>query len=360
MARLAAQEKLEFYPTPEEEIENILENIKLKGTIRVLDPCAGDGRFFRLFKKHYPKADYYGIELDTERYQQCCSIISRGQTEEENKNKFFESNMLNADALEEVDIMRKGCFNLLFLNPPYDYYAPTGERIEYEFLKKYTPYLHKGGVLIFIINPSAVTMGLSYYLLSHYKLMFCYKITVDTTYHQFMLIGRRYTNYPDDNIVRKIQQTLYYEPVNTQADGFQDLEKKLKLCKVDLPPVNDLMMFRAIRINPEKVAEVKGIADDLWNRQITSVINPPPQKIRSLMPLRKAHIALLLTTGKMNGYLKGTPYVIKGKCKNAEMRTDQEEQGKDGKTKRVTKIISHFVPSIKVLNIETGDIKEVK
>lgn len=353
MARLSAQEKLEFYPTPAEEIKDILENVKLKGTIRVLDPCAGDGRFFKLFKEYYPKADCYGIELDTERYQQCCSIIGREQTEEENKNRFFESNMLNADALEEVDIMRKGCFNLLFLNPPYDYYAPTGERMEYEFLKKYTPYLHKGGILIFIINPSAVTMGLSYYFLSHYKLMFCYKMTVDTTYHQFIIIGRRYTSYPADNIVRKIQQTLHYE----EADDF---EKKLQPCKVDLSPVNDLMMFRAIRINPEKVASVQGIADDLWNRQITSVINPPPQKIRSLMPLRKAHIALLLTTGKMNGYLKGTPYVIKGKCKNAEMRTDQEEQGEDGKTKRVTKIISHFVPSIKVLNIKTGDIKEVK
>jgi hypothetical protein len=61
----------------------------------------------------------------------------------------------------------------------------------------------------------------------------------------------------------------------------------------------------------------------------------------------------------MNGYLKGTSYVVKGRCKNAEMRVDQEEQGKDGKTKRVTKIISHFVPGIRVLNIETGEIKEV-
>jgi hypothetical protein len=74
MARLASQGKMGYYPTPEEELNKIMEMIKIdesNSKIDALDPCFGDGRALLSFKRNYgyDKIITYGIELDFNRFK---------------------------------------------------------------------------------------------------------------------------------------------------------------------------------------------------------------------------------------------------------------------------------------------------
>ena len=110
--RLAANEKMGFYPTD----SNTLSKIMTLFTI--LDPCCGDGIPLDVFKSL--GCHTYGIELNEQRAK---TSLSKGHT------------VLEANALYGVNRSYKWT-GLLFLNPPY-MANEKGFRSEVEFVRQY-------------------------------------------------------------------------------------------------------------------------------------------------------------------------------------------------------------------------------
>ena len=65
MARLESMAKMGYYPTPQELIPTIAGYLKPKneGSIRIFDPCAGEGTALKTIGEHL-QAETYGIEID--------------------------------------------------------------------------------------------------------------------------------------------------------------------------------------------------------------------------------------------------------------------------------------------------------
>ena len=76
MSRLAALEKVLFYPTPIQITEWILSNIEACGPGNALDPCCGDGAPLALVGERLGLVTY-GCEIHPQRAAQAAKRISR-------------------------------------------------------------------------------------------------------------------------------------------------------------------------------------------------------------------------------------------------------------------------------------------
>jgi hypothetical protein len=96
----AVSKDLQFYPTPEKVVRDVLYHIehRLKGA-KVLEPSCGDGRFMDALRKH--GADVYGIEVNAMRANVC---RAKGHT------------VLTANFLETVP---NPVYDYVIMNPPF-------------------------------------------------------------------------------------------------------------------------------------------------------------------------------------------------------------------------------------------------
>lgn len=112
MARIASQEKLGFYPTPQVVVELIKSCLGRAGDgrIRIYDPCAGVGDAVAQLASDL-QAESYGVELDTKRAEQAKKNLGR---------------VIHGDSFRVS--VRGGSMSCLFLNPPY-YFATEASTI---------------------------------------------------------------------------------------------------------------------------------------------------------------------------------------------------------------------------------------
>jgi len=107
MARLASQAVAGFFPTPTRVVAGLLRQLTATGggarrVIRVLDPCAGTGEPLAAIAEALG-AESYGIEINTERAQQC-----RTRLDQVLATSAFTVRFAN------------GAFSVMLLNAPYD------------------------------------------------------------------------------------------------------------------------------------------------------------------------------------------------------------------------------------------------
>lgn len=147
MARLAAKEKVLFYPTPLEIMASVASNLTSVGPGRMIDPCCGTGEPLALLGERlgWPT---YGNELHPERY-----AVARTRLD----------HCLNG-AREFLDV--EGQFDLLFDNPPYDQ-ALGGERMETAHIRHDLTLLASGGVGIWVIAEPILDFDLCQLLVTH-------------------------------------------------------------------------------------------------------------------------------------------------------------------------------------------------
>src|SRR5687768_7469592 len=112
MARLAAKEKILFYPTPLEIVHCIASNIKSTSGGTILDPCCGTGEPLAVLGQLLGLTTY-GNELHPKRFNQARLQLDY---------------CLNG-AREFLQV--GGWFNVTYDNPPYDQ-GLSGQRMESE------------------------------------------------------------------------------------------------------------------------------------------------------------------------------------------------------------------------------------
>ena len=110
MARLEAQTKLLYYPTPNFIAELASTWFKVSGPVRLADPCCGTGEALRHFANGFGMqhpVETWGVELSQPRAAEAASVLDRVLP-----TSFY---LLSAAKWSMASI------GLMFNNPPYDW-----------------------------------------------------------------------------------------------------------------------------------------------------------------------------------------------------------------------------------------------
>lgn len=327
MARTASQIKMGYYPTPESEMVQIKSKIKYSGDDihTVLDLCCGTGEFTRIF----PETETYGVEIDYGRYREAAEKAKH---------------VVWGDAISEFSATNNA-FSCLYLNPPYDWSRSetTSERMEVVFLRKGLKYLKKNSLLIFVI-PRYVLAYSARLLANHFKQIKVMAFTEAEydAFKQVVVFG-----YKDMGTDPETEEYL---------KGVADA-KELVIPRLDqddsiffLSPSSTVNMFQTIRLDPEIVLKKL-----MKNRlELSGLFKKESiETIKTIMPLRQGHKAMILASGMMNGvYGEGENRVlVKGTTIKTKHQTDTDNGFIE---KEKIEII------IKSINLHTGEFVDIK
>lgn len=315
--RLEAKAKAGFYPTPPRVVNLILNHLHTHGKPTILDPCAGEGDALLAVSRAL-EGRAVGIELSRERAKKAASKGLR---------------VHQGDAFHFVG---QG-FDLLWLNPPYDH--GEGERLELSFLKHWTPALRPEGILVFII-PERILKQTAPYLRTHYGHLSVFRFPEPEylEFGQVVVLGE------------KLRESL---PLSAEGEG---LEAEGILGEVwasyTVPGSGPGLLERRERIpDPEEILSLLEKSPLFVGRKEGEIPRP-------LLPLKDAHLALLLAGGLLDQqvvWMEGEPYLIRGEVRKEE-RTF-EERGEDGRLRRVTR--EEFRVQVVALGLKSGDILKV-
>ncbi len=150
MARLEAQSKLMYYPTPESVVATITTHFTAPSKPRLVDPCCGKGEALAQFAKLVnADAETWGIEISYSRAEQAKKLLNTILT-----TSFYD--------VRPPSRWSNGSVSLAFNNPPYDWSSfeeiRNGQkrklRHEILFIEGTTPKIVPGGHHIIIVPRS--------------------------------------------------------------------------------------------------------------------------------------------------------------------------------------------------------------
>ena len=341
MARLESQAKLGYYPTPNHLIPLIASYITpSKGDTVFLDPCAGEGTSLSTLGEIL-NGKTYGIELDRKRGIRAKEVLDT---------------LLISDATR-TRVSDKS-FSLLFLNPPYDWVVreegEKAERVEHQFLIRFTPKLVDKGILVLIV-PIYVLIKSSTFLSNWYEDIRVYKFPEGDyeVFKQVVLFGKKKPKSIPDELVRARLTAMGRGEISIPALSMQ------KEPLYTLPPGFPPQIFFSMDVDEETargLIEKSPLWEEFWRELDTSA------SCRPIMPLRKGHLALLLAGGYLDGRLKAQGYdlVLKGRTKRVTQREEEVDWDEEGREVRVIKEIEKVEVAILALDLKTGKFHEIK
>ncbi|MCP4421950.1 MAG: hypothetical protein GY805_35500, partial [Chloroflexi bacterium] len=203
MTRLANIEKAGYFPLPPPITNFILAHITAPDNSlpprrrggRILDPCAGKGTALVTLAEAL-NLEPFGVELHAERAATAKAAIAdfrlRTAESQDNPQSSHQTRILNDSYFNLVT--SKNGYNLLYLNPPYDWdneddaVGDRGGRLEYQWLWRTRPYLQPGGLLIYVVPQHILRMRkAAKYIASHYEQVRVYRFP-DGEYERFRQI----------------------------------------------------------------------------------------------------------------------------------------------------------------------------
>ena len=295
MARLAADSKMNFYPTPDRSLSYIVDWIsreyarRVQGkTVHVMDPCCGEGAALNTVCQRsnlYPFRSW-GIELDVERAKQASFSIQ---------------NVINASIFDARVNPLESC-GLLWLNPPYDH-SLNGKREEVNFLKHSIKWLCPGGVLVLIV-PEFIVGDNRAWISQHFEAIRVFRLHKADfpTYRQVVLFGIKRPLRVEEGLFPKAPYE-YIDEVCCDAPYF-------------VPPTEGPSIFQGNEtVTDEEVLKNRGKVEAFINQSIKNIKCEEIKALSPILPLRKGHLVSLLTAGGLNGKIQtedGGFIVVKG------------------------------------------------
>ena len=285
--RTQAKLKLGYYPLALAEAKRIRNYLQLPNEpASVLDPCAGTGAALHAVSEGAP-VRRYGIELDAYRAEEARKIL----------DEVIQGSAFDTHA--PVD-----SFSLVYLNPPYDFEIGEGknQRMERLFLEHVARWVRPGGVLVMVI-PYDRVYDCRTVLTLQFKDKAIYRLTEPeaVAYKQAVVFGVRRT--------RQERERMNDHAVSQANWKLNDLTRSYE----QIPPLPDVPdRYYAIPASPAAKLEYRGLPldqlEDLlvnspaW-RQAKRVTHAPKPEFagRPLTSLHQGHVALLCTSGMMNG-----------------------------------------------------------
>ncbi|WP_026801546.1 DUF6094 domain-containing protein [Pontibacillus halophilus] len=181
-----------YYPTPHIQGEHLRQLLDVKDEGAWLDPTCGEGAILSQLADGHDGVSTYGVELDKNRASEAQKAL----------------NVAVQSPIESMVISNES-FQLLFLNPPYDFSIKSyddkeASRKELDELQRNCRKLEKGGLLIYIIpsyrfsNPK-----IARYLSSYFEDVGVMRFTDEADcyerFKQCIFIGRKKGNVVESN-----------------------------------------------------------------------------------------------------------------------------------------------------------------
>lgn len=348
-----------YYPTDGDTIARVLSALSAprSGTLRILDPCAGEGVALAECKHHLgsDRVQAFGVEYDRERAWHAKQLLDHG---------------IHGD-IQDCNVGQRQ-FGLLWLNPPYgDLVADKGstgdrlggqmdkggrKRLEKLFYNFAVPALQFGGIMVLIIPRYTLDKELAVWITTHFHRVQVFQAP-EQQFKQIVLFGvRRRTRDArnDDPEMRNrllsivsgelepkiLPEAWSQEPyVVPAAPGG---EVKFNYVKIDAGQLNE-----EIRRNP--------CLWDQFNLKFRRLALESSR--RPLRPLSNWHLALSLAAGQVSGVVQskdGRRFLIKGGTHKEKMREVRTEIQPDDTVTSTTILTDKFVPTIRAIDFTPG------
>lgn len=332
MARLEAQAKMQFYPTPPLAMEAILDRLRLypgeEGErYPIFDPCAGEGAAIKQLAEGLgiPQPDLHLVELNDARGEKCRELLPEAR--------------ILAPATLFGCTVRASCFSLVYCNPPFDD-AVGGGRLERRFLDAAQYALAPKGVLVFVAPEKVYREDwFSYTILTYFN---------------------NFAAFPFPAPVRKYNETVFLaEKRGSAAD----------------PKKRRMEETFALRGHTYEVRPADGpgkrftktwptddeIITALGNSTLNRMLEPPkPFTLESPpMQLGTGHLALLLASGYLDGVVRPEgerPHVVRGVARKTEVLTETKSDQVSMKERKTVDIFTERIDLVVRAIDETGTI----
>jgi hypothetical protein len=358
MARLAAIEKGEYYPTPLERLDDILPHIRLAGDglYRLFDPCCGEGRALdylaKLLVAHNPHAEVqtWGIEISPERAKQAEKRLDRVICAPYQACAFYPSKL-------------KSLTSLVLLNPPYDRDA-KGNRLEHAFLERALSWMGEDALLIYIIPWKQLTWAVSALLNENSQDIEVYRFPDQAgpggfeAFKQLVVLARyapQGTDYSYDGI-----RVLYGKGYGAGEHGIVELPTQPQGHYVLPSAATTGRMRRRQYTSTEKLEACQD--DPLYEEAVRQLYPASAEMSDPLRPPRDGHIAQMVAGG-LTGTLVTGDTAFKGMVlKHQVVTPDPEDEGKekvkDVYTTHVSRASSEGLEHFWTPNQVSGFLKE--
>ena len=285
--RTQAKLKLGHYPLALAEARRIRNHLQFPNELaNVLDPCAGTGAALHKLTDG-AAVRRYGVELDAYRAEEARKILDE---------------VIQGSAFDTHAPVNS--FSLVYLNPPYDFEMGEGknQRMERLFLEHIARWVRPGGVLVMVI-PYDRVYDCRTVLTPQFKDKSIYRLTEPeaVAYKQAVVFGVRRT--------RQERERMNDHAVSQANWKLNDLTRSYEQIPA-LPDVPD--RYYVVPSSPAAKLEYRGLPldqlEDLlanspaW-RQAKRITHAPKPVFagRPLTSLHQGHVALLCTSGMMNG-----------------------------------------------------------
>ena len=331
-----------YYPTDEVTLERILAALSPdeQGTLRLLDPCAGEGVAVTELACHLgDQALAYAVEYDAERATHCATMTDC---------------LLHSDLMDTV--ISQQAFSLLFLNPPYGDLVRNDQpdtdkqgraRLEKQFYRRTVDNLMYDGILVLIIPFYTLDKEFSGWLAQSFTDVQVYAAATDQ-FKQIVIFGRRVRRHQQNSDhVKQVFQTL-------KATGNGD-ETAAPLPEVWSSPYvvpavrQELKHFYCVTMEPVQLAEEIQHVGGLWPSFSTQLCVQPQLPRPPVRQLSRWHLALALAAGAITGVITspaGRTLVVRGDTYKTKDRKTTFSEDDNGNIVETTTLTDRFIPAI--------------
>lgn len=347
MARLEAQSKLLYYPTPNLIAELTATWFKTSGPTRLADPCCGTGealrRFANGFGLQYP-IETWGVELSQPRAEEAAQVLTRVLP-----TSFY---LLSTAKWSAASV------GLMFNNCPYDWsdYLERDEkgrerRIRHEllFVEGATRKIVAGGHQVIIIPRSI--LGDEHLLGQGMRERFARHILGwYAEVKVFRFPDGEYERFKQVVVLALNKRPTYLHPGKEAIEAICNLADE----KIDLPVMISgqgeyvipatpgKARFTYTPLEPAALAEAARQASPVGTQEYAraTYVRPLGAPFTPAMPLSVGHITMLIT-GQETGVLtvpddEGRPMLVKGMSRKLVTQTAHENQDEKGKVRSVS------------------------
>ena len=319
MARLEAQSKLLYYPTPSPIIALIASWFRAPAPYRAIDPCCGKGEALaQLIGELGAQAETWGVELSRSRAavaRQCLDVVL--------PTDFYK---IRWD---------RSSVSLGFNNPPYDwssYRDREGKAVRHErlFVRKTTHGIAPGGHQVIVIPRNQLgDEKLARHLAGYYTRIEVRRFP-DDLYERFKQVV----------VFALHRREKYKPPAKTQIEALTDLAKEGEISvlkagsgDVEIPPTPPgNHRFQYTPVEPQDLVQAAQRVNLLTTRAYRrrTYVRPVGAPINPALPEKIGHISMEISSGEV-GVVPFDDLLAKGSVWKVEERQEraQYDQGGD-------------------------------
>ena len=339
MARLEAQSKLLYYPTPNSVVDLIASWFKAAQPVRLADPCCGTGEALRRFAdKLGMKTETWGVELSNSRAAQAAQVLDHVLP-----TSFY---AMTPSRWSSASV------SLVFNNPPYDLSdiverdeKGRERRIRHEllFVENVTRKIVSGGHQVIIV-PRAI-LGDEHVVSAAMRERFARHVL--GWYEQVIV-----TRFPDGEYERFKQVVVFAIDKRAQylPAGKDSIESICRLTNPEtdipvliagngdftIPVAPERAHFTYTPIEPAQLAQAASQCSPVGSEEYrrATYVRPLGASFTPALPLSVGHVTMLITgqeTGVLEVEQEGVPALVKGMSRKVAVRKERPNEDAKGR-----------------------------